>query len=50
MLGAQFEFLQLKLDAKAKTKIQRHISSYYFFLSKLDELRQEESSYETDSY
>ena len=50
VLGAQFEFLQLKLDAKAKTKIQRHISSYYFFLSKLDELRQEESSYETDSY
>ena len=46
VLGAQFKFLQLKLDVKMKAKLQGHISSFYFFLNKLDELRQYESSYE----
>ena len=48
VLVAQFEFLQ-RLDASAKAKLQSHISSYYFFLSKLDELRQDENSYRVDS-
>ena len=46
VLGAQFEFLQLKLDKKMKAKLRVHISGFYFFLSKLDELRQYESNYE----
>ena len=45
MLGTQFEFLQRKLDAHAKSKVQSLISSYHFFLSKLDEIRQDENSY-----
>ena len=48
VLGVQFEFLQ-RLDASAKAKLQSHIFSYYFFLSKLDELRHNKNSYRLNS-
>ena len=46
VLGAQFEFLQQKLNQKVKAKLRIHLSGFHFFLSKLDELRQYESSYD----
>ena len=45
VLGTQFKFMQRRYDKTTKTKLRTMISSYYFFLSKLDQLRQEKSSY-----
>ena len=45
VLRAQFEFMQKKYDFRAKEKFCSQISTFYFFLSKLDQIRQEETSY-----
>ena len=45
VLGAQFEFMQRKYEERAKAKMRLQISAFYLFLSKLDQIRQEETSY-----
>ena len=45
VLGAQFEFMQRKYEERAKAKMCSQISAFYLFLSKLDQIRQEETSY-----
>ena len=45
VLGVQFEFMQRKYEERAKAKMRSQISAFYLFLSKLDQIRQEETSY-----
>ena len=46
VLGAQFEFIQKNYEDKIKKKMRALISAFYFFLNKLDQIRQEETSYQ----
>ena len=46
VLGAQFEFIQKNYEDKIKKKKRALISAFYFFLNKLDQIRQEETSYQ----
>ena len=45
VLGAQFEFMQRVYEDRIKKKMQAQISAFYFFLTKLDQIRQEENNY-----
>ena len=45
VLRAKFEFMQKKYDSRTKEKLCSQISAFYLLLSKLDQIRQEETSY-----